>query len=134
LETIMNPISLPSRPVIAYLVAALFAVFAALHIVLPSSMTQESVVGAVMLVLAVATAIVRFGRPGQPGVDAKTWWQSKTIWLQLIAAAAGVLAIFHVVLPVDQGQLAGAILLIISLVNALLHRGVTQPIASAPAA
>lgn len=126
----MGAITLPSRAVVSYLVSALFALLAALHIVLPASFSEPSFVAAVMLGLAAVSAVVRFMRAGDAGADAKNWYQSRTIWTAIVSAVFAGAALFGAVPDIDQGNVVAFVLLAVSLVQAVLHPTVTKPIAS----
>lgn len=95
---------LTSKPFIAQICGLAFALLAMFHIALPPTFQQPAVVGVVMLVIALATAILRFGHPGAPAADAKVWWMSKTIWTAIIAAIFGLIGLFGISPPLDQGN------------------------------
>ncbi|APX64552.1 hypothetical protein AV944_00355 [Sphingomonas sp. LK11] len=63
--------------------------------------------------------------------DIKYWWQSRTIWLQIVAALFAILSVFHV-LPtgIDQEQLVGAIMGFVAIATLILRFRSTHVIAT----
>ena len=63
--------------------------------------------------------------------DTKTWWQSRTIWLQIVSAFFAILAAFHI-LPtgLDQEQVVGAIMGAVAIATLVLRIRSTHVIAS----
>lgn len=121
---------LSTKTVMAQLIALVFAALAAFHVVLPVSADQPAIVGAVLLVLATATTIARFGHPGSIAVDAKAWYLSKIIWTQIVAALFAVMAIVGAVpADVDQGGVVAGIMAIVAIVNIVLRKQTTAAIA-----
>ena len=90
-----------NKQAIIGLVGLLFAIASIFHIALPPEATHEAVTTVAMLAIAAITAIVRFGQ-GDVAADAKTWWQSRTIWTQIVAAVFALLVILRVNPVVDQ--------------------------------
>jgi uncharacterized membrane protein len=117
------------RAVLGYLVAALFGLFATVHVVLPTSFTQPAFLATLILVIAAVTTIVRVRRDGAPEADAKAWWQSKTIWTSVVGALFSILSLFGVSPTFDAGSVVAAVLTVFGLVNAYLYPTVAQPIA-----
>ncbi len=64
-------------------------------------------------------------------LDTKFWWQSRTIWLQIVAALFAILSVFHI-LPVgiDQEQVVGAIMGGVAIVTLILRLRSTHIITS----
>ena len=62
--------------------------------------------------------------------DTKYWWQSRTIWLQIVAALFAILSAFHI-LPtgIDQEQLVGAIMGLVAVATLILRLRSTHRIA-----
>ncbi|MEK9211708.1 hypothetical protein [Sphingomonas sp. 2378] len=63
--------------------------------------------------------------------DTKYWWQSRTIWLQIVAALFAILSVFHI-LPtgIDQEQLVGAIMGLVAVATLILRFRSTHVIAT----
>jgi protein-S-isoprenylcysteine O-methyltransferase Ste14 len=64
-------------------------------------------------------------------MNTKLWWQSRTIWLQIVAAVFAILATFQIALPawLDQGQIVSAIMLVVAIVSAILRLNTSTAIA-----
>jgi protein-S-isoprenylcysteine O-methyltransferase Ste14 len=62
--------------------------------------------------------------------DTKPWWQSRTIWVNVIASIFAVLAMFHVGLPADltQDQIVTGIMTVVAIVNVVLRLVTHKPI------
>lgn len=125
----MPEILIPSRAVVSYLASALFALLAALHVILPPSFTEPGLVAAVMLAFSAMAAVLRFAHPGDAGADAKEWWQSKSIWTAIVSAGFAIVTLFGAAPAIDQGDLVAFVLLASSLAQAILHPGIAKPIA-----
>lgn len=121
---------LTNKTMLAQLIALVFAVLAAFHVVLPTSIDQPAIVGIAMLVLTAVTGVLRFGVAGSPA-DAKEWWQSKTIWTQIVAALFAVLGILGVVPKgLDQASAIAGVMIVVALVNVVLHKTTSTAIAT----
>lgn len=119
---------LPNRAVLAYLATALYGFLAAIHVPLPQTFTQASLTTALLLVIAAVTTVVRVRRTGAPEADAKAWWQSKTIWSAVVAAAIAVLTLFDDTKSIDAGTVVAVVMTVFGLVNAWLYPTVAAPI------
>lgn len=66
--------------------------------------------------------------------DTKNWWQSRTIWLQIVAAVFALLGGFKV-LPagINQEQVVAFIMAIVSVVTIILRLRSSKVIAPTPA-
>lgn len=54
----------------------------------------------------------------------KAWWKSKTIWANVLGAAAEGIQVFAPVLPIPPGTIT----MVLAGVNIILRRVTTQPI------
>jgi hypothetical protein len=55
-------------------------------------------------------------------LDTKFWWQSRVIWLQIVAALFAVLSVFHILPPgIDQEQLVAAIMGVVAVITLILR-------------
>lgn len=63
-------------------------------------------------------------------MDSKSWWESKTIWLNVVAVAFGLLTAFHVALPADltQDTVVGAIMSLVGVAGIVLRFVTGKPI------
>ena len=61
--------------------------------------------------------------------DTKVWWQSRTIWLQIVAAAFAILSAFKL-LPsgISQEQVVSAIMTIVAIATVILRLRTTATI------
>jgi hypothetical protein len=112
-----------NRVAVTQLVALALAVLATIGLGVPAGLDTAQIVGLVMMGAAVVTAIVRYGHPGQPAADAKSWWESRTIWVQVVSFAFGLLATLNL-LPagLEQGEVVTTILAIVAALSAALGR------------
>lgn len=62
--------------------------------------------------------------------DTKSWWQSRTLWVNIVAAMFAVLAAFQM-LParVDQDAIVNAIMGAVAIANVVLRLSTSKPIA-----
>jgi len=119
-----------NKSMVAQLVGLLFAILAAFHVVLPTAIDQPAIVGIAALLLTAVTGVLRFGVGGNPA-DAKEWWQSRTIWTQIVAALfalAGILG--FVPKGLDQATAIAGVMIVVALINVVLHRATSTAIAS----
>lgn len=65
--------------------------------------------------------------------DTKNWWQSRTIWVNLVASIFAILAAFKV-LPtgLDQEQVVTVIMAVVAVVNVILRLLTKKQIAATP--
>lgn len=121
---------LSSRIVVTQLVAILFAALAALKIALPATLTQSGAVAAILLTVAAVTAVLRFRQAGAPA-EAKPWWQSRTLWAQIVAAGFAVLVLFGLAPPgvTEAGALELVMAAVGILTTVLQIGGAQRPIA-----
>ncbi len=110
-----------TRTVQAQLLAMLFVCAQAAGVALPAGLNEAAFTATGLLVLAAATAAMRFGHDGV--ADAKAWYLSKTIWTQIVAAAFAVLTMIGAVpAALDQASVTGAIITVVALTNIALRR------------
>lgn len=112
---------------IAPIVALAYAALAWFGVVLPPSMTQPAVVAAVMMSAAAVTAVLRFGH-GDVLADAKAWYLSRVIWVQIIAAAFAALALFGVVPEISQQGALEAVMAVVAFLSWVLGAKTTRPL------
>lgn len=84
-----------SKLTIGPLIGLLLLALLAIGVKVPAGITAETLTGVVLIFVAVGTSIARFYH-GEALADAKTWWQSRVIWTQLITGIYGALALFNV--------------------------------------
>jgi len=62
--------------------------------------------------------------------DTKTWWQSRTVWVNVVATLFAVLGMFKL-LPanIDQDSVVTAIMCVVAIANVVLRLATRQAIA-----
>ena len=122
-----------SRLALVQFVALAFAVLGMFGLV-PAGLEQTHIVTFAMLVFAAVTTIGRLAVTGPIGeLDAdlggKAWWQSKTIWAQVVSAGAAIASVAGF-LPegFDELSVLNGILAIVSVLT-IIFRPTARPIA-----
>lgn len=122
-----------SRLALVQFVALGFAILGMFGLV-PAGLEQADVVTFAMLVFAAVTTIGRLGLTGpilelDADLGGKAWWQSKTIWAQVVSAGAAIAGVAGL-LPegFDEAAVLSGILAIVSILT-ILFRPTARPIA-----
>lgn len=112
---------LKNRPFIAQMIGLAFALLAAIGVALPDRFTPESVIGVAMLIVGAVTIVLRYRHGGTPEGDGKLWWQSRTIWVSVLSALFGVLALAGVKLPAgfDQDATLNLVMVVLTVLGAV---------------
>ncbi|KKC24945.1 hypothetical protein [Sphingomonas sp. SRS2] len=118
----------PPKIIAAQIAAILFAIATWAHVTLPTGFTPDTVAGFGLLVFTLVTAVLRFGH-GNVLADAKAWWLSKTIWMQIIGVIVAGLVLFGITPKgINPAQLAEVAAVLIGLVTTALHVTPSKPI------
>ncbi len=119
---------LSNKAFITQMIGLALAVAAMIGVPFVSSFDQETAVAAVMATIAAVTIVMRYAHGGSPEADGKRWWQSRTIWMQIIAAGFAVLALFKVAPPLDQEGVLSTVMAITTVLGAIFAAKAKSPI------
>ncbi|NJC33847.1 hypothetical protein GGR88_001321 [Sphingomonas jejuensis] len=122
-----------SRLALVQFVALIFAILGMFGLV-PAGLEETHVVTVAMFAFAAVTIIGRLQISGpivelDPELGGKAWWQSKTIWAQVVSAGAAIAGVAGF-LPAgfDEATVLSGILAVVSVLT-LLFRPTARPIA-----
>lgn len=110
---------LSNKVFVTQLIGLALAIAAMLGIPFVTSFDQETAVATVMATIAAVTIVLRYLHGGTPEADGKRWWQSRTIWVQIVAAGFAILALFRVAPPLDQEGVLSTIMMITTVLGAI---------------
>lgn len=126
---------LTNRIVVVQLTALTLAAITAAGWGPPGATTDPAkITAAIMLAAGAVSAVLRFGHPGAQEADAKAWWQSRTIWTQVVAAAYALAALAGIAPASDQASAVEWAMGAASLATVLAARRISRPIGSPIAA
>lgn len=120
-----------NRIAVAQLVGLLFAALAAFHFIVPVTVNPANTIAVIVLAATAVSAILRFSHPGEPGADAKVWWQSRTIWVQIIAASFAGATLIGYAPKTDEAHVLETVMTLVALVSMGLGKNIAQPISGA---
>lgn len=117
-----------NRIAVTQLVGLLFAALAALHVIVPPTVNPTQTIAVILLASTAISAILRFSHPGDGVADAKSWWQSRTIWTQILAALFAGAALVGYVPSTDAPHALETVMTLVALVSMALGKSISQPI------
>lgn len=106
------------------IVGLIFGLLAFFKVVLPDSITQEVIIGVVLLGGAGLTTVMRYCHGDADDNGEKIWYQSKVLWTQFGAFLCACLALAGVTIPgLDPDTFAASMLTVATALTLLFGMG-----------